>query len=45
MVQLAVGDARGFAGVVAFPDDRDLFAAAFQVAVDAVVGDGSTGHP
>ena len=39
MVQLAVGDVRGFAGVVAFPDDRDLFAAAFQVAVDAVVGD------
>ncbi len=39
VVQLAVGDVRGFAGVVAFPDDRDLFAAAFQVAIDAVVGD------
>ncbi|MCY1447022.1 hypothetical protein D9M71_636230 [compost metagenome] len=38
-VQLAVGDLRGFGGVVAFPDDGDLVAALFQVAVDAVVGD------
>ncbi|MCY1441152.1 hypothetical protein D9M71_574550 [compost metagenome] len=38
-VQLAVGDVRGFGRVVAFPDDGDLFAALFQVAVDAVVGD------
>ncbi|MCY1530879.1 hypothetical protein D9M68_660860 [compost metagenome] len=38
-VQLAIGDLRGFAGVVAFPDDGDLLAALLQVAVDAVVGD------
>ncbi|VTL98130.1 Uncharacterised protein [Pseudomonas aeruginosa] len=39
VVQLAVGDMRGFAGIVAFPDDGDLLAAALQMAVDAVVGD------
>ncbi|MCY1441434.1 hypothetical protein D9M71_577500 [compost metagenome] len=39
VVQLAVGDVRGFAGIVAFPDDGDLVGALFQVAVDAVVGD------
>ncbi|MNZ76278.1 hypothetical protein D3C78_947790 [compost metagenome] len=38
-VQLAVGDLRGFGGVVAFPDEGDLVAALFQVAVDAVIGD------
>ena len=38
-VQLAVGDVGGLGRVVAFPDDRDLLAALFQVAVDAVVGD------
>jgi hypothetical protein len=39
VVQFVVGDVRGFGGVVAFPDDGDLFAALFQVTVDAVVGD------
>src|SRR3712207_4617768 len=38
-VQLAVGDLSGLARVVALPDDRDLVAAALEVAVDAVVGD------
>ncbi|MCY1363731.1 hypothetical protein D9M69_505070 [compost metagenome] len=38
-VQLVVGDVRRFAGVVALPNEGDLLAALFQVAVDAVVGD------
>ncbi len=39
-VELAIGDLAWLsAGIVAFPNDRDLVAALVQVPVDAVVGD------
>ncbi len=37
-MQVTVGNLFVFARVVAFPDDRDLIATGFQVAVKAVVG-------
>ncbi|MNC41636.1 hypothetical protein D3C75_904100 [compost metagenome] len=39
LVQLAVAEVPGLGGIVALPDDRGLFAAPGQVAVEAVVGD------
>ncbi|MNV18867.1 hypothetical protein D3C71_1097050 [compost metagenome] len=39
VMEFFVGDLGGFGGIVAFPDDRDLIAAFFQVPVDAVVAD------
>ena len=39
LVELAVGELCVLAGLVAFPDDRDLVAARLQVPVQAVVGD------
>src|SRR5690606_24207306 len=46
-VQLAVGDFAVLGRIVAFPDDRYLIAALFEVAVQAVVGDveGAVGVP
>jgi hypothetical protein len=39
LVQFAIGDLLVVIGIVAFPDDRHLIAAFFQVPVDAIVGD------
>ncbi len=39
LVELTVGDVAMLGRVVAFPDDRQLVAALFEVAVQAVVGD------
>lgn len=46
-VQFAVGNVPAFAGIVAFPDDRHLVAALFEVAVKAVLRDveGAVGEP
>ena len=37
-VQLPIGDLFAFAGIVAFPNDRDFVTALFDVAIDAVRG-------
>ncbi|MBP5137859.1 acetate--CoA ligase [Pseudomonas chlororaphis] len=46
-MEFLVGDLQRFGGVVAFPDERYLIAAFFQMAVDAVVADIqlATGEP